>query len=238
MNLGWRMKNNSWMTIGVVIASFMLASCQSVPKNTIIDKKADNIPIVLIEPLADTDNDGVPDELDDCPNTPKGVVTDEYGCPVAVSLIGNFMMELRVFFERNSNELQTKYLLEVEKVAEKMHSDPELVVVLSGHISEPEAAQISVDIDGKMNQVKADKRPLGRERAQIIKTALVKRNIAADKIYTFDCADSMPIAPNDTEEGASMNQRIYGKALKADDFYTGSGNEHSFTYYKEFCQQF
>ena len=89
-----------------------------------------------------------------------------------------------------------------------------------------------------MNQVKADKHPLGRERAQIIKTALVKRNIAADKIYTFDCVDSMPIAPNDTEEGASMNQRIYGKALKADDFYTGSGNEHSLTYYKEFCQQF
>ncbi len=126
----------------------------------------------------------------------------------------------------------------MEKVAEKMHSDPELVVVLSGHLSEPEAAQISVGIDGKMNQVKADKLPLGRERAQVIKTALINRNIAADKIYTFDCADNMPIAPNDTEEGASMNQRIYGKALKADDFYMGSGDEHSLTYYKGFCQQF
>ena len=232
------MKNKSWMMIGVVIASFMLASCQPVPTKTLIYKESYNTPKVLIEPLADTDNDGVPDIIDNCPNTPEGVVADEYGCPVAVSLIGNFMMELRVFFERNINELQTKYLIEVEKVAEKMHSDPDLVVVLSGHISEPEAAQKSVDIDGKMNQVKADKHPLGRERAQIIKTALVKRNIAADKIYTFDCVDSMPIAPNDTEEGASMNQRIYGKALKADDFYTGSGNEHSLTYYKEFCQQF
>lgn len=232
------MKNKSWMTIAVVIAGFTLTSCQSVPKKTIIDEKADNTPKVLIEPLADTDNDGVPDELDNCPNTPKGVVVDEYGCPVAVSLIDYLTMELRVFFEQNSNELQTKYLPEVEKVTEKMHSDPELVVVLSGNISEPEAAQKSVDIDEKTNQVKADKRLLGRERAQVIKTALINRNIAADKIYTFDCADSMPIAPNDNEEGASMNQRIYGKALKADDFYTGSGNEHSLTYYKEFCQQF
>ena len=148
------------------------------------------------------------------------------------------MMEIRVFFERNSNELQTKYLIEVEKVAEKMHSDPELVVVLSGHTSEPEAVQIVVDINGKMNQVEADKCQLGRERAQIIKSVLVKRNIARDKIYTFDCADNMPIAPNDTEEGMSMNQRIYGKALKADDFYTGSDHEQSLTYYKEFCQQF
>ncbi|MFT5120042.1 MAG: OOP family OmpA-OmpF porin [Psychrobacter glaciei] len=232
------MKTQSWMAIAVVIVSFILASCQSTPKNNTIDKNVDNTPKVLIEPLADTDNDGVPDELDNCPNTPKGVVVDEYGCPVAVSLIDYLTMELRVFFEQNSNELQTKYLPEVEKVTEKMHSDPELVVVLSGHISEPEAAQKSVDIDGKTNQVKADKRLLGRERAQVIKTALINRNIAADKIYTFDCADSMPIAPNDNEEGASMNQRIYGKALKADDFYTGSGNEHSLTYYKEFCQQF
>lgn len=232
------MKTKSWMTIGVVIASFTLASCQSTPVTTVTDKKVYIAPKVMIEPLADTDNDGVPEIIDNCPNTPEGVITDEYGCPIAVSLIDYITMELRVFFERDSNELQTKFLPEVEKVVEKMHSDPELVVVLSGHTSELEAAQISVGIDGKMNQVKADKHPLGRERAQIIKTALVKRNIAADKIYTFDCADSMPIAPNDTEEGASMNQRIYGKALKADDFYTGSGNEHSLTYYKEFCQQF
>ena len=232
------MESKSWMTIGVLIASFILASCQSTPVTTVTDKKVYIAPKVLIEPHKDTDSDGVVDFLDDCPNTPEAIVTDEYGCPIAVSLIGNFMMELRVFFEHNSNELQTKYLLEVEKVAEKMHSDPELVVVLSGHTSELEAAQTSVEIDGEMNQAKAYKRQLGRDRAQAIKGALIKRNVASDKIYTFDCADNMPIAPNDTEEGRSMNQRIYGKALKADDFYTGSGNEHSLTYYKEFCQQF
>ena len=232
------MKIKSWMSIGVVISSFILASCQSTPKNTVIDKKAYIAPKLLIETHKDTDNDGVPDIIDNCPNTPEGVVADGYGCPLPVELIGNFMMELRVFFERNSNKLQTKYLPEVEKVVEKMHSDPEPVVVLSGHTSELEATQTSVDIDGEMNQAKADKRKLGHDRAQVIKDILIKRNVAADKIYTFDCADNMSIAPNDTEEGASMNQRIYGKALKADDFYTGSGNEHSLIYYKEFCQQF
>ena len=82
------MKTKSWMRIGIVIASFILASCQSTPKNTIIDKQVYVPPKVLIEPLADTDNDGVPDIIDNCPNTPEGVVTDEYGCPVAVNLIG------------------------------------------------------------------------------------------------------------------------------------------------------
>ena len=232
------MKTKSWMTIGGVIASFILSSCQSTPETAVIDKKVYIAPKVLIEPLADTDNDGVPDIIDNCPNTPEGVITDEYGCPIAVSLIDYITMELRVFFERDSNELQTKFLPEVEKVAEKMYSDPDLVVVLSGHISELEAAKTSVNIDGEINQTKIGKNQLGRDRAQVIKDTLIKRNIAADKIYTFDCVDNMPIAPNDTEEGASMNQRIYGKALKANDFYTSDGHEQSLTYYKEFCQQF
>ncbi|MGQ7869298.1 OmpA family protein [Sunxiuqinia sp. sy24] len=30
----------------------------------------------------DTDNDGVPDRKDDCPNTPEGVAVDDFGCPV------------------------------------------------------------------------------------------------------------------------------------------------------------
>ena len=226
------------MTIGGVIASFILVSCQSTPETAVIDKKVYIAPKVLIEPLADTDNDGVPDIIDNCPNTPKGVITDEYGCPISVSLIDYITMELRVFFERDSNELQTKFLPEVEKVVEKVHSDPELVVVLSGHTSELEAAQMSVGIDGEMNQEKADKRQLGRDRAQVIKDTLIKRNVAADKIYTFDCADNMPIASNDMVEEASMNQRVYGKSLKANDFYMGSGHEQSLTYYEEFCQQF
>ena len=29
----------------------------------------------------DTDGDGVPDYLDECPDTPKGVEVDEHGCP-------------------------------------------------------------------------------------------------------------------------------------------------------------
>ena len=99
------MKTKSWMTIGVVIASFTLASCQSTPVTTVTDKKVYIAPKVMIEPLADTDNDGVPEIIDNCPNTPEGVITDEYGCPIAVSLIDYITMELQVFFERDSNEL-------------------------------------------------------------------------------------------------------------------------------------
>ena len=206
------------MMIVIVIASFTLTSCQSVPTKPLIDKKVGNTPKVFIEPLADTDNDGVPDITDNCTNTPKRFLADEYGCSIFDESVDFITMELRVFFERNSNELQNKFLPEVGRVAEKLHSNSELVMVLSGHISELEFAQASVNLDKKMRQTKADERRLGRERAKVIKDALVERGISADKIYSFGCADDMPIAPNDTEENASMNQRIYGKTMKVNDF--------------------
>ena len=110
------MKNNSWMTIGVVIASFTLTSCQFVPTKGLIHKESYNTPKVMIEPHADTDSDGVPDIIDNCPNTPKDVVMDEYGCPLTTIGTG-LQMEYRAFFAKGSSELTSKYQVELDKVA-------------------------------------------------------------------------------------------------------------------------
>ncbi len=41
----------------------------------------------VIDPLNDTDGDGVADDLDRCPNTPAGITVDADGCPVEINLI-------------------------------------------------------------------------------------------------------------------------------------------------------
>ncbi|PWB73114.1 hypothetical protein C3F09_05545 [candidate division GN15 bacterium] len=33
-------------------------------------------------PRTDSDNDGIPDDIDRCPSTPRGAVVDAYGCPI------------------------------------------------------------------------------------------------------------------------------------------------------------
>ena len=113
------MKTKLWMTIRVVIASFMLTSCQSVPTKGLIHKESYNIPKVMIEPHADTDNDGVPDIIDNCPNTPEGVKVDPYGCPLTTIGTG-LQMEYRAFFAKGSSELTSKYQAELDKVAARM----------------------------------------------------------------------------------------------------------------------
>lgn len=48
------------------------------PKKGVNPRKV-NVPVIY---KVDTDNDGVPDVRDQCPNTPKGAKVDNYGCPV------------------------------------------------------------------------------------------------------------------------------------------------------------
>lgn len=179
------MNTKSWMTISAVIGSFILASCQSTPQNTLIDKKAYPPPKVLIEPLPDTDNDSVPDDIDNCPNTPEGVEVDHYGCPVPVDLADTVTMSLRVFFERGNYELQAKFLPQVVMVAKKMDSDPELIVFLSGYTSSKrEAIQASTMANKETDEIKTYDR-LGQKRAQRIKRALLEQGISADLSKVF-----------------------------------------------------
>lgn len=51
-----------------------------VQQTEMVEKPAEPIPEKY--PTGDSDGDGVPDTLDQCPNTPKGVSVYEWGCPV------------------------------------------------------------------------------------------------------------------------------------------------------------
>lgn len=233
--------------VTIMISALALMGCQATkilsPKTTIQDENT----MTMKAEDTDSDGDGILDQIDHCPKTPKNVPVDELGCPMPFDLMDLITMDMRMFFERNSNELQAKYFPELEKVTDKMLTRPDLdlVVVLAGHISEPEALQRSVVVSGKTNQPKSKQvvgkqNQLGRDRAQLVKKYLINQGIPVSRIYSFDCANTIPVTPNDNDESASMNQRVYGKALPANDFFTGKGHGQmdSFDRYKALCQQF
>ena len=199
------MKTKLWMTIRVVIASFMLTSCQSVPTKGLIHKESYNIPKVMIEPHADTDNDGVPDIIDNCPNTPEGVKVDPYGCPLTTIGTG-LQMEYRAFFAKGSSELTSKYQAELDKVAARMKEYDTAIFKIEAHISEDE--------------INKELSSLPKNRALIIKNyLLLKHSIESSRLMTLNCDARAPIAPNDTEEGRSFNRRVYGLLTEPDSDY-------------------
>lgn len=199
------MKTKLWMTIRVVIASFMLTSCQSVPTKGLIHKESYNIPKVMIEPHADTDNDGVPDIIDNCPNTPEGVKVDPYGCPLTTIGTG-LQMEYRAFFAKGSSELTSKYQAELDKVAARMKEYDTAIFKIEAHISEDE--------------INKELSSLPKNRALIIKNyLLLKHSIESSRLMTLNCDAKAPIAPNETEEGRAFNRRVYGLLTEPDSDY-------------------
>lgn len=199
------MKTKLWMTIRVVIASFMLTSCQSVPTKGLIHKESYNIPKVMIEPHADTDNDGVPDIIDNCPNTPEGVKVDPYGCPLTTIGTG-LQMEYRAFFAKGSSELTSKYQAELDKVAARMKEYDIAIFKIEAHISEDE--------------INKELSSLPKNRALMVKNyLLLKHGIEPSRLTTLNCDARAPIAPNDTEEGRAFNRRVYGLLTELDSDY-------------------
>lgn len=183
-----------------LISVLTLSACQT---HDFSNQKAQtiNLPIILIN--LDSDGDGVPDDLDQCPNTTENVVVDERGCPEITSLIGMPpMMEYRAFFTKDSSELLPQYHDELDRVAEQMNNYDTATMKIEAHVSKDEVNKASTSM--------LQSNSLAKNRALIVKNYLVlNHKIESSRLTTLDCGIKGSIAPSDTEEGRSMNRRVY-----------------------------
>lgn len=163
-----------------------------------------NMPTVVVN--VDSDGDGVPDDIDQCPATPWNVVIDERGCPLAPIGVG-LRMEYRAFFDKDSSKLLPKYQDELDKVGMKMQEYKGAILWVEGHNSRTEVD--SADLNNPS--------PLAQARADNVKNYLISKfNFAPDRITTIEYGANRPIAPSDTEEGNMLNRRVYALATEPD----------------------
>ena len=163
-----------------------------------------NMPTVVVN--VDSDGDGVPDDIDQCPATPWNVVIDERGCPLAPIGVG-LRMEYRAFFDKDSSKLLPKYQDELDKVGMKMQEYKGAILWVEGHNSRTEVD--SADLNNP--------NPLAQARADNVKNYLISKfNFAPERITTIEYGANRPIAPSDTEEGNMLNRRVYALATEPD----------------------
>lgn len=165
-----------------------------------------NMPTVVVN--LDSDGDGVPDDLDQCPNTKmKGnVVVDERGCHLIMGPDMNLKMEYRAFFAKGSSELIPKYKVELDKVAARMKEYDTAIFKIEAHASEDE--------------INKELSSLPKNRALMVKNyLLLKHGIASSRLMALNCEARAPIAPNDMDEGRSFNRRVYGLLTEPDNEY-------------------
>jgi len=141
-------------------------------------------PVAQKSVILDSDGDGVPDNLDKCPGTPKGARVNKDGCWVLENVLFDF--------DKYNIKPQFNHLLdEVVAVFEK---NPGLKVRIEGHTCNMGPAAYNMGLSLK--------------RANAVMEYLVKKGIAKDRLFAEGFGLTQPIATNDTKEGRALNRRV------------------------------
>lgn len=141
----------------------------------------------------DSDGDGIVDSQDQCPGTARQYKVDSTGCPIELS--ENVSIEMRVEFATNSAEVREAYMSEIKKVADFMNQFDRTQVTVEGHTDNTGAAAYNQD--------------LSQRRAESVRQVLINRfGLDADRVKAVGYGEERPTATNETAEGRELNRRV------------------------------
>ena len=168
----------------------------------------------------DSDNDGVIDDKDLCPDTPAGVVVDQNGCPLDTDKDGvyDYMDKCpgtplgakvnaqgcwvlgALLFDFDKADIKPEGFVELNGVVEILEKNSAMTVILMGHTDNIGTA--------------AYNQKLSIRRANAAKDYLVEKGISAGRISCEGYGYSQPVATNTTDFGRSLNRRVEIKPEK------------------------
>ena len=134
----------------------------------------------------DSDNDGVIDSLDECPNTMAKAKVDSVGCMTLVNL--------NINFDTNSSVIKDSYNTRIVEFANMMKANPKLKATIGAHTD-------SVGSD-------AYNQKLSERRAASTVEALKALKVDPSKITAVGYGEAKPVATNATAEGKAQNRRV------------------------------
>lgn len=153
-------------------------------------KKAEPIkaaPAPVPAPEKDSDNDGVFDSKDMCPNTLAGLKVDDKGCFTSANLMVNF--------DTDKSVVKKEYMSKLEAFAKFLNTNEPVSVIIEGHTD-------SVASD-KYNQA------LSERRAKAVVDILVNEfKVDAKRLKAVGYGEARPVADNKTKAGRAENRRI------------------------------
>ncbi|MGI0154023.1 OmpA family protein [Pseudidiomarina sp. WS423] len=143
--------------------------------------------------VADSDNDGVNDNLDKCPNTQAGYVVDADGCVKYENEV--VKRDLIVNFAINSATIAADQKADIKAAADFLKQYPQLDITVEGYTDSSGPATFN--------------QQLSERRAKAVGDALINDyGIAAERVTTVGYGESKPRYPNDTRENRIKNRRI------------------------------
>lgn len=164
--------------------------------------------VIVPPPPADSDGDGVTDDLDQCPATPAGVKVDGVGCPLPrckspepgeqVSLdgcaTGDVIVLRGVNFEFDQSRLTANAQRILDGVGDSLIKAPGISIELGGHTD-------SLGSD-EYNQ------RLSERRAAAVRQYLAGKGVERGRMTSRGYGESAPLADNGDEPGRESNRRV------------------------------
>ena len=138
----------------------------------------------------------MPDYLDKCPGTPKGVPVDDKGCPIAgIEVAGDeWFVRGQVLFDVNRNTIKPAAAEILLRVANFLKKNQQYMVEIQGN----------TDSTGPL----AWNMQLSEKRAEAVKEYLVTNGVAAGRLTAKGFGPNDPLAQNNTAEGRAKNRRV------------------------------
>ncbi len=150
----------------------------------------------VTRPWVDTDGDGVEDDRDQCPNTPRGVKVDARGC-----MIENQRLALQgVVFDTNTWRLTVNATTVLDLISAAFLGQPTLRAEIAGHTD-------SVGSVAK-NQL------LSQQRADAVRTYLIFKGVHPEQLTAKGYGKSqLLVAPETDAQDRERNRRVELRVL-------------------------
>ncbi len=151
-------------------------------------------PVVAPPPApVDSDGDGVYDDKDKCPNTPRGLEVDADGCEFHLTKSEEIRVDIK--FATDKSNITEEYVGEVERVAKFLKKYASVKAEIGGHTDSTASDAYNLK--------------LSQRRADAVKDLLVTRfGIDGSRLSSVGYGESKPIASNDTVDGRAQNRRV------------------------------
>jgi OOP family OmpA-OmpF porin len=147
---------------------------------------------MLFPMVLDSDLDGLLDDVDQCPNTPKGMSIDSVGCATFIGEVNDLIDNVQ--FETDSSSLTEASKMALNEIADILESYAAIGIEVQAHSDNTGSAAY--------NKILAEKRA-----ASVVKY-LDEKSIVQSRLTSLGFGEERPIADNNTSAGRAKNRRV------------------------------
>lgn len=146
-------------------------------------------PVVLQDPTpkpGDSDGDGVADDKDACPGTPKGVKVDERGC---------WSYPATMLFDFDKADIKPEYHSRLDEAKKVFDAHPSMTVEIVGYTCDMGSPEYNMG--------------LSKRRAASVRDYLINQvGVDSSRVKTDGRGESNPAYPNDSDANRQKNRRV------------------------------